>query len=87
MADNDYALGLIIQTVAQSRFASSTLIISIEDDTWDGVDHADAFRSVVLFAGPYVLRPSRRADFKSLHNSQRRQDDSHSAGHRAARRE
>jgi hypothetical protein len=54
MADNDYALGLIIEAVANSPFASDTLIISIEDDTWDGPDHADAFRTVSLFAGPYV---------------------------------
>lgn len=54
MADNDYALGFIVEAVANSRFADSTLIISIEDDTWDGVDHVDAFRSPVFFAGPYV---------------------------------
>jgi hypothetical protein len=54
MADNDYALGLIIETVANSRFADDTLIISVEDDTCDGPDHADALRSVALIAGPYV---------------------------------
>ncbi|HWW85543.1 MAG TPA: hypothetical protein VNZ26_18230, partial [Vicinamibacterales bacterium] len=56
MASNDHALGLIVESVANSPFADSTLIISIEDDTWDGVDHVDAFRSPVFFAGPYVRR-------------------------------
>lgn len=54
VADNDYALGLIVETVANSPFAKDTLIIAIEDDPLGGLDHADAFRSVVLFAGPYV---------------------------------
>jgi hypothetical protein len=54
MADNDYALGTIIETVAHSPFANDTLIVSIEDDTWDGPDHANQFRTVALFAGPYV---------------------------------
>jgi DNA-binding beta-propeller fold protein YncE len=54
MGDNDYALGLIVETVAGSPFADDTLIIALEDDTCDGPDHVDAFRSIVLFAGPYV---------------------------------
>ncbi len=56
MADNDYALGFIAESVANSPYADSTLIVSIEDDTWDGVDHVDAFRSPVFFAGPYVRK-------------------------------
>jgi len=54
MADNDYALGLVIEAVANSPFAKDTVVISIEDDACDGPDHVDAHRSVVLFAGPYV---------------------------------
>lgn len=54
MADNDYALGLIVETVAHSTFANDTLIVSIEDDACDGPDHMDAHRSIALFAGPYV---------------------------------
>jgi DNA-binding beta-propeller fold protein YncE len=54
MADNDYALGLIVETVAKSPFANDTVIISIEDDACDGADHVDANRSVTLFAGAYV---------------------------------
>jgi DNA-binding beta-propeller fold protein YncE len=56
VADNDYALGLILETVANSPFAKDTLIISVEDDPLGGLDHVDAFRSVALVAGPYVRR-------------------------------
>lgn len=54
VADNDYAVGRLIQTVAHSPYADSTLVIVIEDDAQDGPDHVDAHRSVAFFAGPYV---------------------------------
>jgi DNA-binding beta-propeller fold protein YncE len=54
MADNDYGLGVILETVANSPFAKDTLVVSIEDDTWDGWDHVEAHRTVALFAGAYV---------------------------------
>ena len=54
MADNDYAVGLLIETVARSRFAADTLIFVVEDDAQDGPDHVDAHRSIALVAGPYV---------------------------------
>jgi DNA-binding beta-propeller fold protein YncE len=56
VADNDYALGMILEAVSNSPFNKDTLIVSLEDDAWDGADHVDAFRSVALFAGPYVKR-------------------------------
>jgi DNA-binding beta-propeller fold protein YncE len=54
MADNDYALGEIVEAVANSPFAKDTLIFSIEDDSWDGSDHVEAHRTVALVVGPYV---------------------------------
>ncbi|MHB8529486.1 MAG: YncE family protein [Caulobacteraceae bacterium] len=54
VADNDYALGLIVQTVAASPFAKDTLIFVVEDDAQDGPDHIDAHRSLALVAGPFV---------------------------------
>lgn len=56
MADNDYAVGLLIQKVSASRYAKDTLIFVIEDDAQDGADHVDAHRSIALIAGPYVRR-------------------------------
>jgi hypothetical protein len=54
LADNDYALGLLVQKVAHSPFAKDTLIFVIEDDAQDGPDHVDAHRSIAFVAGPYV---------------------------------
>ena len=54
VADNDYAVGLLIDRVAHSGFAKDTLIFVIEDDAQAGPDHVDAHRSVTFVAGPYV---------------------------------
>jgi YVTN family beta-propeller protein len=54
MADNDYALGLVAEKVAHSKYAKDTLIFVIEDDAQDGPDHVDAHRSLALVIGPYV---------------------------------
>jgi DNA-binding beta-propeller fold protein YncE len=54
MADNDYSIGMMVETVAKSPFAKDTLFVVIEDDTTDGPDHVDAERTVCLFAGPYI---------------------------------
>lgn len=53
-SDNDYAVGLLVQTVANSPYAKDTLIIIIEDDCQDGADHVDSHRSTTYFVGPYV---------------------------------
>ena len=54
LADNDYAVGLVVDKVAKSRFAKDTLIFIVEDDAQDGPDHVDAHRSIAFLAGPYV---------------------------------
>ena len=54
VADNDYAVGLLVERIAHSRFAKDTLVFVIEDDAQDGPDHVDAHRSIALIAGPYV---------------------------------
>lgn len=54
IADNDYAVGLIAQTVAHSPYKDNTLIFVIEDDSQDGPDHVDSHRSVAFVVGPYV---------------------------------
>jgi DNA-binding beta-propeller fold protein YncE len=56
LADNDYALGLVVQTLAHSRYAADTLIFVLEDDAQDGPDHVDAHRSLGFVIGPYVRR-------------------------------
>ncbi len=54
MADNDYALGMIVEKISSSRFASDTLIFVLEDDAQNAADHVDAHRSVAFVVGPYV---------------------------------
>jgi YVTN family beta-propeller protein len=54
MADNDYALGLVVEKIAHSKYASNTLIFVIEDDAQNGPDHVDAHRSIAYVVGPYV---------------------------------
>ncbi len=53
-ADDDYAVGLVAQTVANSPDAGDTLIFVVEDDAQDGPDHVDAHRSTAYIVGPYV---------------------------------
>jgi YVTN family beta-propeller protein len=53
-ADNDYAVGLVVQTIANSQYKDDTLIFIIEDDAQDGGDHVDAHRSIAFVVGPYV---------------------------------
>src|SRR5260221_7555559 len=54
VADNDYALGLVVEKVAHSKYAHDTLIFVIEDDAQNGPDHVDANRSIAFVVGPYV---------------------------------
>ena len=54
MADNDYAVGLLVEKVAKSPYKDTTLIFVIEDDAQNGADHVDAHRSLAHIVGPYV---------------------------------
>jgi DNA-binding beta-propeller fold protein YncE len=53
-ADNDYAVGLLVQKIANSRYANNALIFVIEDDAQDGGDHVDSHRSIAFVAGAWV---------------------------------
>jgi YVTN family beta-propeller protein len=48
MADNDLALGRIVEAVSHSPFWRDTAIVVVEDDAQDGPDHVDSHRSVLL---------------------------------------
>jgi phosphoesterase family protein len=54
MADNDLALGRLVQAVSHSPYWASTAIFVLEDDSQDGPDHVDAHRSVALVISPYT---------------------------------
>jgi DNA-binding beta-propeller fold protein YncE len=53
-ADNDYAVGLLVQKIANSIYAQNTLIFVVEDDAQDGADHVDSHRTIAFIAGAYV---------------------------------
>ena len=53
-ADNDYAVGRLVERVAASPFNDNTVIIVVEDDAQNGADHVDAHRSTAYVVGPLV---------------------------------
>ena len=54
-ADNDYAVGLLVQKIANSSvYKNNTLIFVVEDDAQDGGDHVDSHRTTAYVAGAYV---------------------------------
>lgn len=53
VADNDYALGQLVDAVSRSSFWKDTAIFVVEDDPQDGFDHVDGHRSVCLVISPY----------------------------------
>jgi DNA-binding beta-propeller fold protein YncE len=53
VAENDYAVGLLIETVSKSPYWKDTAIFIVEDDAQDGPDHIDAHRSVALVISAY----------------------------------
>ena len=56
VANNDWALGQLIDRVSHSKYWASTAIFVVEDDAQDGADHVDARRTVALAVSPYVRR-------------------------------
>ena len=56
MAQNDAALGRVVETISHSSIWKESLILVVEDDAQNGPDHVDATRTVAFAAGPYVKR-------------------------------
>jgi YVTN family beta-propeller protein len=54
VAQNDEAVGRLVDTVSHSRFWASTAIFIIEDDSQNGPDHVDAQRTTFMLASPYA---------------------------------
>ena len=53
VADNDLALGRIVEAFSKSRFWENTVIFVVEDDSQNGWDHVSAYRTVSLVISPY----------------------------------
>jgi len=56
VAQNDQALGMIIEAVSHSRFWKQTAVFVVEDDAQNGSDHVDAHRTVAFVISPYAKR-------------------------------
>jgi YVTN family beta-propeller protein len=56
VADNDLALGMVVEKISHSRYWKESAIFVIEDDAQNGADHVDAHRTVALVISPYTKR-------------------------------
>lgn len=68
VADNDYAVGQMVETISRSPIWKSSAIIIVEDDAQNGFDHVDAHRSTAYVISPFVP--------KNLHDSRFYNSDS-----------
>lgn len=66
VADNDAALGQLVETVSKSPIWKDTVIFVIEDDPQDGVDHVDGHRSVCLVISPRTRKIGVNSTFYNL---------------------
>jgi YVTN family beta-propeller protein len=68
VADNDLALGKIVDAISHSRYWKDSAIFVTEDDSQDGLDHVDGHRTVGLVISPYTRRHAVDGTFYSIVN-------------------
>jgi len=56
VADNDYAIGLLVEHLSKSSIWKETAVFIVEDDAQNGPDHVDAHRTTAYLAGGFVKR-------------------------------
>lgn len=56
VADNDLAVGMLVEKLSKSSIWNETAVFILEDDAQNGADHVDAHRSPVYLAGGFVKR-------------------------------
>ncbi|MBC7926261.1 MAG: hypothetical protein H7039_11445, partial [Bryobacteraceae bacterium] len=56
VADNDLAVGQVVEALSKSSFWPKMAIFIVEDDAQNGVDHVDGHRTTAYLASPYVRR-------------------------------
>ncbi|MCU1385506.1 MAG: hypothetical protein JWL71_4203 [Acidobacteria bacterium] len=56
VADNDVALGRIVEAISGSQYWKDSALFIVEDDAQAGPDHVDSHRSVLLVASPFAKR-------------------------------
>lgn len=63
VADNDYAVGQLVETISRGPLWKKTLILVTEDDAQNGYDHVDAHRSIAFAISPFIGRGTRDSRF------------------------
>jgi len=56
VADNDYALGRILEYLSKTPYWKEMAVFITEDDAQGGVDHIDSHRTIMMVAGPYAKK-------------------------------
>lgn len=56
VANNDHAVGMLVERVTNSKYWKETAIFIVEDDAQDGADHVDARRTTAFVVSPYTKR-------------------------------
>ena len=56
MADNDLALGRVVEYLSRTPYWENMAIVLTEDDPQGGVDHVDAHRSLLMVISPYTKK-------------------------------
>jgi YVTN family beta-propeller protein len=65
VADNDFALGKLVDGLSHSSFWKDMAIFVVEDDAQNGVDHVDGHRTVAMAISPYIKRGTVDSTFYS----------------------
>ncbi len=68
-ADNDLALGRMVDAISHSNIWAQAAIFVEEDDSQDGVDHVDGHRQPVYIISPYTVAPQAPGQGKAIHST------------------
>lgn len=71
VADNDLAVGRIVDALSHSRFWTNTVLFAVEDDPQNGWDHVSAYRTTAYVAGAHVRRGAVVHEFYSQNSIMR----------------
>ena len=68
-ADNDLALGRMVDAISHSKIWAQSAIFVEEDDSQNGVDHVDGHRQPVFVISPYTIAPQAPGQGKTIHTT------------------
>lgn len=63
VADNDLALGRVVEAITHSRYWKESVIFVVEDDAQNGVDHVDGHRTLGFVISPYTKRKAVNSNY------------------------